>query len=411
MSKPSKKKRERKLSSIIIAFTIVSAVFMVVLRIFILQLQDSLYPSGVLNAEMMNGFTRTQYTFGKLSDIAVIMEEKGMKIYPVKGYEKMDIQADVMAIVKSNQDGILVMAKGSGSVVDDIETYLPYYNEFVGKVSGNLTEKNHESGIENGFLAEYVTGYIKVKNLFNSNNIYVAAIEYTFNPDLQVCMIFSADSLSKLEGGVESIKAFVAAAVSTAPEDPADTNEQKETDTIQEKNTEQDETELIEKSYEMDISVAGGFDDFAREYVKSGGLGNGESVRREKENISLVECTANVSRSSEHMIFSFSYVDGNPLQVILLAPDGQTYYSPDRYIEKDKKFLFYLDNPQIGMWRAAIQLEDSKEYAFLTYYEITKEEAEVFSRAVEDDIKDILEKENGGIVGNEPEKAIEIEME
>lgn len=413
MSKPSKRKKERKLSSIIIASGVVFAIFIVVVRTFILQMQDSIYPSGVLNTEIMNGFTRTQNTFGKLSDIAAIMEEKGLKIYPVKGYETMDTSADVMAIVKSNQGGILVMAKGTGNVVSDIETYLPYYEEFVGKVSGSLVEKNHESGTENGFMAEYATGYIEVKNLFYKDNIYVAAIEYTFTPDLQVCIIFSADSLSKLEGGVESIKAFAAAAVSTAPEDEFTDIEQKdaEAESVQGIITEQDESELTEESYEMNISATESFDDFASEYVKSGGLGNGEPVRIEKGNISMVECSATVSRPSERIIFSFSHIDGNPLQVILLAPDGQTYYTPDRYIEEDKTYLFYLENPQTGMWRAAISLEESKEYAFLTYYEISKEEAAVFSRAVGEDIKDILKEENSGILENEPDTAIEIEME
>lgn len=413
MSKPSKKKNERNLSSIIIASVIVFAIFMVVVKTFILLMQDALYPSGVLNTEIMSGFTRIQYTFGRLSDIAAIMEEKGLKIYPVKGYEKMEPSADVMAIVKTNQDGILVMAKGTGSVVDDIETYLPYYEEFVGKVSGNLVEKNHESGTDNGFLAEYAAGYINVKNLFYKGSIYVAAIEYSFTPDLQVCIIFSTDSLSKLEGGVECIKAFAAAAVSTAPGESADFYEQEEIDSNQETNIEQEESEITAESYdyEMNISVIGSFDDFAAEYVKSGGLGNGEPVRMEKGNISMVECSATVSRPSERIIFSFSYIDGNPLQVILLAPDGQTYYTPDRYIEDDKTYLFNLENPQTGMWRAAIQLEGSKEYAFLTYYEISKEEAAVFSRPVGEDIEEILKEDNGGILENEPDTAIEIEME
>ncbi len=411
MPKPLKKKRERKLFPIIIAACIVFAVFIMVVRLFLEQMQESLYPTDVLNAEIMNGIAKSQHTFGKLSDIADIMEEKGLRIYPIKGYESMDISLDVMTIVKSDQDGVLVMAKGSGNVNDDIMKYLSYYEEFVGRVSGKLDEKCHENGTDNGFVAEYATGCIKIKNLFYKGNIYVAAIEYSFDKDLHICFIFATDSVSKLKGGVESIKAFVAAAVDTAPEESADSIGEEDIYSLQETNS--DETELgeITEPYEMDVSVEGGFEDFANEYIKSSGIGNGEVARKEKGNISVVECTATLSRSSERTVFSLSYHDGNPLQVILLAPDGKTYFEPIRYIEEDKTFLFYVENPKTGMWRAAVQLENSKEYAFLTYYEISEEEAALFSRTVEEDMEDILKEQNAGTIEKEPDAAIEIEIE
>ena len=80
MPKPLKKKRERKLFPIIIAACIVFAVFIMVVRLFLEQMQESLYPTDVLNAEIMNGIAKSQHTFGKLSDIADIMEEKGLRL-------------------------------------------------------------------------------------------------------------------------------------------------------------------------------------------------------------------------------------------------------------------------------------------------------------------------------------------
>lgn len=355
----------------------------------------SYYPENVLDSSEFMGEEMTDEYFMELIDIAEELEGKGITLYPTSNNQVFNYSSEVWATLRCNKgSGVIVIAEGSGNIQEDISKYITYYYHFIGNVEPVYTEFRYEAGYDNGYGAEYSSGRLSTGNFFKRKDLHIVALEYTLRSDKKGLFVYATDSYTELDDCLKVLQLIQEAAVkgngiSLVSEEEADLKIENATITVSENTIKEENTDI-----QSDIMNSSD-QEWITAYASAGGLSeDGSPVRNMEGNLSTMECSVTLNQNFERVMFVYQCVDGVPVHAVLFSPNFSTYYKPVRYDKSDGKYYFYVENPVQGMWRGVLQIENSEEYGVLNYYEVSEEEAALFSSNISEyELKDMTETE------------------
>lgn len=142
------------------------------------------------------------YTLRTLPETAILLGEQRVSIYPYETAQQYDFSNDMYAKVITDLSGKLYIAKGSGDIKADIESYTESYFDFIGKLEPVYTAKYSGSGRTSaGAYASWTSGNLDSGNVFFREDIYVAAVSIHLQEEEYVTIIYAS---SDVDGFFES---------------------------------------------------------------------------------------------------------------------------------------------------------------------------------------------------------------
>lgn len=351
----------------------------------------SFYPEDVLQHEtLISPHLMEADAFANLGDIAETVSKSGYAIYPTEDEQQFNYDLDLYAKIGTSisSDGYLYIARGSGDIQADICSYINDYYPFTGSVTPVYKDVRYEEGYENGYQAVYSAGTLNASNFFKKNDFHVTAIEYLVKSDLYTVFIYVSTDITDMQGSVALIKNVAQAAFvgCRTDSDSAGNNASVENRTGQEiAETEVSEETASEtaqpdngvsESAGISTDINAGIDTWAQEYAKSGGVGDGTAPNfRVDGDITTYDITSKIDKDGyPEVVFIAQASKGTPIRAVLFNPSMNAYYEPSRYNEADGKYYFYVQNPEQGIWRCALQLSGETEFCTLIWHEITTDE-------------------------------------
>lgn len=177
------------------------------------EYKSSFYPENVIEPMEMSALARkmTQGRYMELYDIAMAMAEdgNGALLTPAGRRREFDYEGDILVRMSTNTGtGRIVVAQGSGNIVEDIKKHAKEYASFIGKVEPTYTEKVSESGLLSGYQTVYSCGYITCGNVLSEQSFYLVALEFATNDIDRLFVIYTTNDFRELGSNLKVIEEF-----------------------------------------------------------------------------------------------------------------------------------------------------------------------------------------------------------
>jgi len=217
------------------------------------EYKNSFYPANVVEPMEMSALARkmTQGRYMELYDIAMTMAEggSGVLLTPI-GRKSFDYDGDMMVRMSTNSgSGRIIVAQGSGNIVDDIKTHAKEYASFIGKVEPVYTEKVSESGLLSGYQTAYSSGYITCGNILSEQSFYLVALEFATNDVDRLFVVYATSDFRELGTNLKVLEDFSLLALTGSGEDKEIDIAESEVDETEEVMSVEEINEYISHTY------------------------------------------------------------------------------------------------------------------------------------------------------------------
>lgn len=177
------------------------------------EYKNSFYPENVVEPMNMSALARKMSSekYLELYDIAMVMAQdgNGVLLTPVGRKRAFDYEADIMVRMStSTGNGRIVVARGSGNIVDDIKKHAKEYAGFIGKVEPSYAEKVSESGMLSGYQAAYSCGIVTCGNILSEQSFYLVALEVAANDTERLFVVYTTEDYHELGTNLKVIEEF-----------------------------------------------------------------------------------------------------------------------------------------------------------------------------------------------------------
>lgn len=193
----------------LLVFALCGIVFLIacIVSVMVRDYKLSQYPKDFFGAqdEVLSLYSEQDtYTLRALPETAILLGEQGISIYPYETAQQYDFSDDMYAKVITDLGGKLYIAKGSGDIKTDIESYTDSYFDFIGKIEPVYTAKFSGSGRTSaGAYASWTSGNLDSGNVFYREDIYLAAVSVYLQKGSYVTLIYASTNVDGFrESGV-----------------------------------------------------------------------------------------------------------------------------------------------------------------------------------------------------------------
>lgn len=273
------------------------------------EYKNTFYPENVVESMEMSALARqmTQGRYMRLYDIAMTMAENGngVLLTPI-GKREFDYDSDMMVRMStSSGSGRIIVAQGSGNIVDDIKTHAKEYASFIGKVEPFYTEKVSESGLLSGYQAAYSCGYITCGNVLSEQSFYLVALEFATNDIDRLFVVYATQDYRELGSNLKVIEDFALLALTGSEVPNEETDDSVNTDEdVEEVMSVEEINEYISHTYpvqtmnneEKQVSATL---DSETDTVTNGGTETGAEVEMETDIEADVEADAEIDEETD----------------------------------------------------------------------------------------------------------------
>ena len=223
------------------------------------EYKNSFYPEQVVEEMSVSALARTMRAgrYMELYDIAMTMAEEGSGVLltPINHRREFDYEGDVLVRMStSTGSGRIVVAQGTGNIVNDIKEHAKEYASFIGKIEPVYTEKVSESGLLSGYQTAYSCGYITCGNVLSEKSFYIVALEFATNDIDRLFVVYATSDYRELGTNLKVLEDFALLALTgNADKQPAEeSGAEKETavdDTVEEVMSVEEINEYISHTY------------------------------------------------------------------------------------------------------------------------------------------------------------------